>query len=136
MACVFNLKLNALLEQTTKEKSGLRYGRKREGSIFGKVSQASMPLHILTSQCVAHVHVIENQKRGPHAHILLVLDSITKPSSPALIDRSVSAELPDQITHLDLDEVVSTHMIHSYDSSRCRKDTSVDNSPGPSFPRR
>ncbi|XP_026434651.1 uncharacterized protein LOC113332308 [Papaver somniferum] len=45
---------------------------------------------------VAHVHVIECQKRGlPHAHILIILDERDKLCSPDDYDTVVRAEIPD-----------------------------------------
>ena len=56
LARVFKLKLDMLLEELYKD------------GIFGKV--------------IAHLHVIEFQKRGlPHAHILIILDQTDRPLS-------------------------------------------------------
>lgn len=69
LARVFKLKLDMLLEELYKD------------GIFGKV--------------IAHLHVIEFQKRGlPHAHILIILDQTDRPLSAEAIDAVVRAELP------------------------------------------
>ena len=45
---------------------------------------------------VAHVHVIEFQKRGlPHMHALIILREEDKPRARELIDKIVCAEIPD-----------------------------------------
>ena len=45
---------------------------------------------------VAHVYVIEFQKRGlPHAHMLLILHPECKLDNPALYDQLITAEIPD-----------------------------------------
>ena len=79
------------------------------GGIFGKT--------------VAHMHVIEFQKRGlPHAHILIILAAQDRAMTPDLVDSIVVAELPpspedtesreeaDQRARLQL--IVLTNMIH------------------------
>ena len=44
---------------------------------------------------VAHMHVIEFQKRGlPHAHILLILAAQDRVFTPDLVDSIVVAKLP------------------------------------------
>ncbi|XP_020249367.1 uncharacterized protein LOC109826759 [Asparagus officinalis] len=77
---------------------------------------------------VAHVHVIEFQKRGlPHVHILIILIEDYKITSSDQYDKYVSAEIPDQSKHPDkyvsaeipdqskhpiLYELVKKHMMH------------------------
>ncbi|KAL5723595.1 DNA helicase [Ranunculus cassubicifolius] len=62
---------------------------------------------------VAHVHVIEFQKRGlPHAHLLLILDHADKLHSPDDYDSVVRAEIPDKVAEPDLFRIVMRHMIH------------------------
>lgn len=69
VARVFALKLKCFLEDLTKR------------GIFGR--------------CVAHIHVIEFQKRGlPHAHILIILHNDSRPRVAADVDEIVCAELP------------------------------------------
>lgn len=83
---VFKIKLTSLMEDLL------------EKQIFGIV--------------VAHLHVVEFQKRGlPHAHILLILDSRHKPR-PDNYDNIISAELPDQRVHPLAYATVSRMMMH------------------------
>ena len=49
----------------------------------------------LFGQTVAHMHVIEWQKRGlPHAHILIILANHDRMVNSELVDKLVMAELP------------------------------------------
>ena len=51
------------------------------GKIFGNI--------------LAYVYTIEFQKRGlPHAHMLFVLDYKNKLTSPEMIDKYITAEIP------------------------------------------
>src|SRR2546429_2100799 len=87
VARVFKLKLNAITEDLFKK------------GVLGKV--------------IAHVHVIEFQKRGlPHAHILMILAPEDKPKTPEDFDRLVCAEIPDQNEQPKLFETVSKCMVH------------------------
>lgn len=62
---------------------------------------------------VARIEVVEFQKRGfPHAHILLILRAEDKPTTPAQVDRLVSAELPDPEKQPQLYETVISCMMH------------------------
>ncbi|KAL0414287.1 UNVERIFIED_CONTAM: ATP-dependent DNA helicase PIF1 [Sesamum radiatum] len=62
---------------------------------------------------VAHVHVIEYQKRGlPHAHMLVILDENDKLNTPDDYDHIVRAEIPDKNDEPMLYEAVMRHMIH------------------------
>ncbi len=62
---------------------------------------------------IAHVHVIEFQKRGlPHAHILMILAPEDKPKTPEDFNRLVCAEIPDKNLQPKLFETVSRNMIH------------------------
>ncbi|KAK4411840.1 hypothetical protein Sango_0257000 [Sesamum angolense] len=64
-------------------------------------------------KAVAHVHVIEFQKRGlPHAHILVILDENDILNTPDDYDHIVRAEIPDKNDEPMLYEVVMRHMIH------------------------
>jgi hypothetical protein len=64
------------------------------------------------------VYSVEFQKRGlPHAHILVRYPFDC--SSPADIDRIVSAELPEDPADLDL---VKKHMIHRHSANYCQRD--------------
>lgn len=67
-------------------------------AIFGKVP--------------SNVHVIEFQKRGfPHAHMLIILKSDFKITSPDQFDKFVRAELPDEKQHPTLYNLVLKHMM-------------------------
>jgi hypothetical protein len=62
---------------------------------------------------VAHVHVIEFQKRGlPHAHLLLILAEASKLRDSHDIDRLISAEIPDPQVDAALFDVVKSCMVH------------------------
>lgn len=62
---------------------------------------------------VAWTWVVEFQKRGlPHAHILLIVSTTDKPTTPKQIDEVVSAELPCPDTQPELYRLVESHMIH------------------------
>lgn len=89
VAKVFNIKLKSLLNEITAT----------SGGIFGKV--------------LAHVHVIEFQKRGlPHAHILLILNSESKLDTEEKIDQIVHAEIPNKERNPTLYDIVTSHMVH------------------------
>ena len=69
VARVFKLKKDQLMQDL------------KTGGVLGKV--------------VAHMHVVEFQKRGlPHAHILIILDSQDRNITPEFVDSVVSAEIP------------------------------------------
>ena len=75
--------------------------------------------HIL-GHCVGIVYSIEFQKRGlPHAHILVWLADEDKPRTKAVIDRFVSAEIPDEQVNPTLHARVVKHMLHGPCSDRC-----------------
>ena len=62
---------------------------------------------------VAHIHVIEFQKRGlPHAHILLILADEDKPNGTDDYDRFICAELPDPVQEPILHTIVASTMMH------------------------
>ena len=62
---------------------------------------------------IAHVYVIEFQKRGlPHAHILLILASEDKIHSIEEIDSIISAEIPDRNLYPLAYETITTMMMH------------------------
>lgn len=70
-------------------------------------------VHHILGAVVAHVHVVEFQKRGlPHAHLLIILRPEDKVRTPDDIDRFVSAELPDPHINPKLFKMVTTHMVH------------------------
>src|SRR6266540_4147235 len=62
---------------------------------------------------IAHVHVIEFQKRGlPHAHILMILSPEDKPKTPEDFDKLVCAKISDRNLQPKLYETISKNMIH------------------------
>ena len=78
--------------------------------------------HERFGRVVAYTAVIEFQKRGlPHSHIVVTLADACKPRDPSVIDRMVSAELPDPRVSPELHAIVRQHMIHSC-SARCLTD--------------
>ncbi len=86
VTCVFNLKLDTLL-------------RDIKDGVFGNV--------------IAKIWVIKFQKRGlPHAHILLILDDMSKLRTAEDFDSMVSAEIPDSIHHPEAYETVTSCMVH------------------------
>ena len=74
-------------------------------------------------EVVAHMHVVEFQKRGlPHAHILIILSDHDRLMTPALVDGVVSAEFPpspddtqdakERAQRQKLEEIVLGSMVH------------------------
>ncbi|KAL5730336.1 DNA helicase [Ranunculus cassubicifolius] len=62
---------------------------------------------------VAHVHVIEFQKRGlPHIHMLIILGDEDKLNNPDDYDKVVRADIPDPHEEPDLYAAVLKWMIH------------------------
>jgi hypothetical protein len=62
---------------------------------------------------VAHIHVVEFQKRGlPHAHIIITLSEQDKIRGAEVIDQLISAQIPDKETHPRLYEIVKNCMLH------------------------
>jgi hypothetical protein len=83
---VFNLKLDALLKDI-------------KDGVLGNV--------------IAKIWVIEFQKRGlPHAHILLILDEVSKLRTAEDYDSMVSVEILDPICHPKAYETVTSCMVH------------------------
>ena len=76
----------------------------------------------------ARIYVVEFQKRGlPHAHTLLILHEEDKPRTRQIIDKMVSAELPDPDKNPQLYDTVVTCMLHgpcgpAYPNAVCMKD--------------
>ena len=67
----------------------------------------------ILGRVIAHVHVIEFQKRGlPHAHILMILTPEDKPKTPEDFDNLVCAEIPDEELQPLLFKTVRRNMIH------------------------
>ncbi|KAE9002551.1 hypothetical protein PR001_g18217 [Phytophthora rubi] len=77
---------------------------------------------------MARIYVVEFQKRGlPHAHILVILADEDKPRRREIIDKLVSAELPDAELNPRLYETTLTSMMHgpcgaANPNSPCMKD--------------
>jgi len=83
---VFNLKLDALLKDI-------------KDDVLGNV--------------IVKIWVIEFQKRNlPHAHILLILDEVSKLCTAKDYDSMVSAEIPNPICHPKAYETVTSCMVH------------------------
>ena len=69
--------------------------------------------HNMLGKVVAHVYVIEFQKRSlPHAHILLILDQESKFHTVDEIDHVVCAKLPDPDVDLELFCIIKMNMLH------------------------
>ncbi|KYM98545.1 ATP-dependent DNA helicase PIF1 [Cyphomyrmex costatus] len=86
-ARVFNIEKDYLIDIITKQK------------FFGEVA--------------AFVYVIEFQKRGlPHIHLLITLKQNFKITTPQVINKYISAEIPDSSENKILHTIVLKHMIH------------------------
>ena len=67
----------------------------------------------ILGKMVALIYVIEWQKRGPpHAHILTICNTESKPRTPEEYDEIVCAEIPDQRRFPELHKIVTTFMMH------------------------
>ena len=105
VARVFNIKKQQLLDDIIKN------------GVFGRV--------------VAHVEVVEFQKRGlPHIHLLVILDKNDSMKNCDEYDAIVSAEIPDPKDSPILYERVMSHMIH-FHTKQCW----VDNTCTKHFPK-
>ncbi|XP_011704850.1 PREDICTED: uncharacterized protein LOC105460109, partial [Wasmannia auropunctata] len=86
-ARVFNIKKDYLIDLIVRQK------------FFGEVA--------------AYVYVIEFQKRGlPHVHILITLKHNFKITTTEVVDKYISAEIPDPFKNRVLHKIVMKHMIH------------------------
>lgn len=95
VARVFHLKRKALIDQIVKKE------------IFKKVA--------------AYVGVIEFQKRGlPHMHLLITLKKNYKISHPDIVDKFISAEIPDPKKDETLFNIVMQNMIHGPCGDWCK----------------
>eukprot|EP00794_Sanderia_malayensis_P017148 gene17148-biopygen14755 len=87
--------------------------------IVTRVFQLKLHLHEvldnnLLGKVIAHVYVVEFQKRGlPHAHMLLFLSQEDKPRTAEQIDNLISAEIPNKQEHPRYRKLVKTHMMHA-----------------------
>ena len=96
VARVFHLKKERLLDLIIKKK------------FFGEVA--------------AYVYVIEFQKRGlPHMHLLITLAHGFKITTPEVVDKFISAEIPDARKPI-LQEIVLKNMIHGPCGNWCQVD--------------
>ena len=58
-------------------------------------------------------YTIEWQKRGlTHAHILIIMQDSDKPRTPEMVDRVVSAEIPDKNVNPKLYDIITSNNIH------------------------
>ncbi|GMF48414.1 unnamed protein product [Phytophthora fragariaefolia] len=82
----------------------------------------------LLGRLEARIYVAEFQKRGlPHAHIVIIVAEEDKPRTREIIDKLVSAEVPDKEINPDLYETVMTCIMHgpcgpANPDSPCMKD--------------
>ncbi|GMF49094.1 unnamed protein product [Phytophthora fragariaefolia] len=82
----------------------------------------------LLGRLEARIYLVEFQKRGlPHAHIVIIVAEEDKPRTREIIDKLVSAEVPDKEVNPDLYETVMTCMMHgpcgpANPDSPCMKD--------------
>ena len=82
----------------------------------------------ILGKVIAHIHVIEFQKRGlPHAHILLIVSAADKPRTVEDIDKIVSAKIPDPVNQRLAYETVTSSMMHGpcgdlFPNAPCMKD--------------
>ncbi|XP_015115936.1 uncharacterized protein LOC107040377 [Diachasma alloeum] len=77
----------------------------KSGKIFGKV--------------LCYTCTIEFQKRGlPHGHLIWVLCKRNKMLTPEVIDKFISAEIPDGKKYPKLHELVMKHMLHGPHSNK------------------
>jgi hypothetical protein len=62
---------------------------------------------------IAHIYVIEFQKRGlPHAHMLLIFNSGNKITCAQDVDKIVSCEIPDKNKYPHLHSIIAKHNMH------------------------
>lgn len=68
----------------------------------------------------AYVYVIEFQKRGlPHMHLLVTLKHNFKITTAEVVNKYISAEIPDQTENINLHNIVMKQMIHGPCGSWC-----------------
>ncbi|KAF8099156.1 hypothetical protein N665_0250s0018 [Sinapis alba] len=68
---------------------------------------------VFFSKPAAVVYTIDFQKRGlPHAHIILWFETTRVEATSAMIDKYISAELPNKLTDLEGFQLVQRHMMH------------------------
>ncbi|XP_051160511.1 uncharacterized protein LOC127290984 [Leptopilina boulardi] len=92
---VFNIKKNEVINVIVKEK------------LFGEI--------------LAYVYVVEYQKRGlPHMHLLVNLKQNNKITTSEIVDKYISAEIPDPSENPVLHDIVMRNMIHGPCGSWCK----------------
>ena len=85
-----------------------RVFREKVRIILQKIKSGDLGKH------VGHVYTIEFQKRGlPHVHILIFLAPEARIHDPAIIDKIISAQIPDPETHPRLHALVTKMMVHN-----------------------
>jgi len=99
-ARVFNIKKDYLIDLIVKQK------------FFGEVAP--------------FVYVIEFQKRVlPHVHMLITLKYNFKIITPQIIDKYISAEIPDPCENHTLHNIVMRHIIHGPCGNWCLVDSTI-----------
>ena len=64
-------------------------------------------------QVIAHIDVIEFQKRGlPHTHLLIILHPDDKPMSPDNYDEIVQTKILDSVSNSRKYATITANMIH------------------------
>ncbi|XP_058808421.1 uncharacterized protein LOC131674008 [Phymastichus coffea] len=77
----------------------------------------------LFGEVTAYVYVIEFQKRGlPHMHLLITLSGGYKWTTAEIIDKFISAEIPNKTDNSHLHNLVINHMTHGPCGDWCMKD--------------
>jgi hypothetical protein len=85
-----------------------RVFREKVRIILEKIKSGILEKH------VGHVYTIEFQKRGlPHVHILIFLAPESRIHEPAMLDKVISAQIPDPETHPRLHALVTKMMVHN-----------------------
>jgi hypothetical protein len=78
-----------------------------------KALLADVLQHGVLGRVAAYAWSVEFQQRGlPHLHLVLIMEPADKPHSPEIVDRVVSAQLPDAELDPDYFKAVSGHMMH------------------------
>ena len=94
---IFNIKKDELISTVVKEK------------LFGSV--------------LAYVYVVEYQKRGlPHVHLLLTLKQNNKITTSDVVDKYISAEIPNPDENSILYNIVMKNMIHGPCGDWCKNE--------------
>ncbi|XP_043474383.1 uncharacterized protein LOC122506333 [Leptopilina heterotoma] len=87
--------------------------------------QDAMAIEQLFGEVIAYVYVIEYQKRGlPHMHLLVTLKQNYKITTPEIVDKYISAEIPSQSENVILHDIVMKNMIHGSCGNWCKDNNS------------